>query len=291
MKRLPKWLLPVLILAEVALVRLNVLDLGDAILIVVGLEVLLLLIGWYQILRAVSRYRRNRSSGLDVWAALEDGLTIMLPRTMARFVVSEPRLFYCLVKWVFRKTKLAEGEFSYHKRSTMDMLVLLIVLVSPIEVLVLELLLQAFLPLLWLRFLVLFLEIYGLFWFLGFYASRVALPHRMEENGVRLRHGTFAEGFILYSAIKSAERKRRKSSESGDGLDIDDEEASFAIAGHTDVTLTLTNTNPQRLHGFLRPTSPVHTVHLAVDTPEQFIKDLKGRIEPPPTKNKKVSKT
>ena len=289
MKRLLKWLLPVLILAEVALVRLNVLDLRGAILMVVGLEILLLLVGWYQVLHAVRRYRRNRSSGLDVWAALEDGLTIMLPRPVARFVVSEPRLFYCLAKWVFRRTKLAEGEFSYHKRSTMDMLVLLIVLVSPLEVLILELLLQAFLPLLWLRLLVLFLEVYGLFWFLGFYASRIALPHRLEKNGVRVRHGTFAEGFIPYSVIESVERRYRKGSRSGDGLDIDDREAFFAIAGHTDVTLALST--PQRLNGFLRPTSPVDTLHFAVDTPERFIKDLEAWIQPSTARIQQASKT
>ena len=135
----------------------------------------------------------------------------------------------------------------------------------------------------------LFLEVYGLFWFLGFYASRIALPYRLEENGVRLRHGTFAEGFIPYSVIESVGRKRRKASGSGDGLDIDDRVAFFAIAGHADITLILAA--PQRLDGFLRPTSPVDTVHLAVDTPERFLKELKGRIEPSPTENKKVSKT
>lgn len=169
------------------------------------------------------------------------------------------------------------------------MLILLIVLVSPVEILVLELLLQAFLPLLWLRLLVLFLEVYGLFWFLGFYASRITLPHRLEENGVRVRHGTFAEGFIPYFAIENAGRKYRKSSRSGDGLDIDDEEAFFAIAGHTDITFALYA--PQPLNGFLRPTRLVDTIHFAVDTPEQFLEDLKGRIELFSTDNKKASKT
>lgn len=98
MRRILKLLLPVLVLAEVALVWLNLLDLRDAILIVAGLEVLLLLVGGHQILGAARRYRRNRSSVLDVWAALEDGLTIMLPRPVARLVVSEPHLFYCLTK-------------------------------------------------------------------------------------------------------------------------------------------------------------------------------------------------
>lgn len=186
------------------------------------------------------------------------------------------RMFYCLAKWILRKTKLGDGEFSYHKRSTLDMLILLVVLVTPVEVLVIEILLQAFLPWLWLRLLVLFLEVYALFWFLGFHASRVVLPHRLEEKGLRLRHGTFAEGFIPYSIIGCVERTRREAPRSGDGLTVDGRNAFLAIGGHTDVTLGLHA--PRCLHSFLRTTNPVDTVHLAADEPEQFLEGLKERV-------------
>lgn len=199
---------------------------------------------------------------------------MLLPRPVAQLVATEPRIFYCLTKWILRRTKLEDEEFSYHKRSTLDMLVLLVVLVSPVEVLVIEILLQAFLPWLWLRLLVLFLEIYALFWFLGFYASRIALPHRLEEKGLRLRHGIFAEGFIPYSLIGCVERTRREAPRSGDGLTVEGRNAFLAIGGHTDVTLGLHA--PHCLHG-LRPTNPVDTIHLAADEPEQFLERLKER--------------
>ena len=203
MRRAVKWLLPALIFVEIMLVWSGLLDLKDAVILIAVIEALILITGIGEVILVVRRYRKTRSSGLDVWSALEDGLTVLLPRQLARLATSEPRLFYCLAKWIFRKTKLREGEFSYHKRSTFDMLVLLVVLVSPVEILVVELLLHAFLPLLWLRLLVLFLEIYALFWVLGFHASRVALPHRLTEDGLLLNHGVFAEGFIPYSRIES----------------------------------------------------------------------------------------
>ena len=174
MKRLIKYLLPALVAVEVILVWSGMLNLKEAVVIVAGVEVLIFVTGIGEIILMVRRYRKDRTSGLDFWTALEGGLSVLLPRPIARFVSAEPRLFYCLTKWVFRRTKLEEGEFSYHKRSSLDMLVLLVVFVSPVEVLVIEVLLQAFLPLLWLRLLVLFLEVYGLFWFLGFYASRIS---------------------------------------------------------------------------------------------------------------------
>lgn len=276
MKRLLKWLLPALLLADVGLVRLDLLDLRDAVLLLIAVEAPLLLVGGYQLLSAFRRYRRDRSSGLDAWAALEDGLTVFMPRSIARILASEPRLFYCLARWMARRTGLREGEFSYHKRSSLDMLVLMLVLVTPVEILVIELLLQAFLPWAWLRILVLALEIYALFWILGFYASRIVLPHRLEEKGLRLRHGTFAEGFVPYPEINSVERIRRKAPASGDGLTVTGDDAFLTIGGHTDITLELGS--PLSINGFLRPKPPVSAVHLAADEPERLAVELRERV-------------
>lgn len=276
MKRLLRWLLPVLVLVEVALVRLEILDLRDAVLILIAVEGLILLTGGTLLLSAVRQYRRNRASGFDGWRALESAFAVLLPRLAARLVVSELQLFYCLIKWALRRTGLRSGEFSYHRRSMMDMLVLMIVFVSPVEILVIELLLQAFLPLLWLRLLVLFLGVYAVIWVLGFHASRVVLPHRLEESGLRLRHGIFAEGFIPYAEIRRLEKGRRRAPEWGDGLQTDGDKAFLAIGGNTDITLKLAS--PRSLNGFLRPTKPVGTLYLAVDEPGNFAAELDSRL-------------
>ena len=276
MKRLPKWLLPVLVVAEVALVRLEILDFGDAVLILVAAEALILVVGGSLTLSAIREYRRNRASGSEGWRALEDGIATLLPKLAARLVVSELRLFCCLIKWAIRRTRLGEGEFSYHKRSTVDMLILMVVLVTPIEVLMIEVLLQAFLPLLWLRILLLFLAVYAVLWILGFHASRIILPHRLEKTGLHLHHGVFAEGFIPYPQIRCVEKSRRKTPEWGDGLQRVGDEAYLAIGGNTDVTLKLHS--PHALRGFLRPTEAVSTVRLAVDEPKIFVRELEHRL-------------
>ena len=276
MKRRLRWLLPVLVVAGVALVRSEVLGLGEAILVLVVVEVLLLLTGGTLLLSAVREYQKNRASGFDGWKALENGIVILLPRLAARIMVSELRLFCCLIKWTFRRTRLREGEFSYHRRSMTGPLVLMVVLVSPVEVLVIELLLQALLPLLWLRVLVLLLGVYFVFWILGFYASRIVLPHRFEEAGLRLYHGIFAEGFIPYEEIRNSEKGRRKAPEWGDGLQIDGDEAFLAVGGKTDVSLELGS--PRSLNGFFRTTGPVGTLHLGVDDPEGFARELEHRL-------------
>ena len=279
MKRLPKVLLPTLILvilAEVALVRLGFLDLDDAVLIVVAVEVLLLVVGGTRVLSAVREYRRNRAGGLDVCRALEGGAGVLLPWPAARLLVSELRLFYCLVKWLFRHARLREGEFSYHKRSIMGAVVLMVVFVTPVEVLVIEVLLQAFLPLIWLRVLLFFLAVYAVFWLIGSYAARVVLPHRLETTGLRLQYGIFAEAFVPYDQIKSVDLSVRKAPKWGDGLQITDDKAYLAISGKTDVTLELRS--PISLQSFLRPTAPMGTVHLAADEPKALTQKLEHRL-------------
>lgn len=91
-----------------------------------------------------------------------------------------------------------------------------------------------------------------------------------------MRHGTFAEGFILYSDIACVERARRKAPNSGDGLTVTGDEAFLAIGGHTDLTLRLRA--PRPLSGFLRSTKPVSMVHLAADEPERMLRELKERM-------------
>ena len=59
-ERALKWLLPALVVAEIFLVWANLLSLHEAVLVVVGIEALLLLVGARQLFAATRRYRRGR---------------------------------------------------------------------------------------------------------------------------------------------------------------------------------------------------------------------------------------
>lgn len=79
MKRALKLILPILVLAEVILVWSEVMDLGDALLVVASVEVLLFMVGLGGIVLMVRRYREEREAGLDPWRALEDALSLFSP--------------------------------------------------------------------------------------------------------------------------------------------------------------------------------------------------------------------
>ena len=183
LERALKWLLPAVVVAEVILVRSGLLDVGSAVAVIVGIESLLLLVAGRQIVMALRRYRQGRGAGLDVWTAVEDGLSVLLPRPAARAVALEPRIWVCLGRWLLRRGRLGEGEFPYHKRSAVGVLLIVVVITSPVELLLLELLI----PWTWLRWVLLVAGVYMLFWSFGFYASIVTLAHKLESAGLRLR--------------------------------------------------------------------------------------------------------
>lgn len=274
MERALKWLLPLLIVVEFVLVRAGWLDAGSAVMLAVGVEVLLVLVAGRQVIVAVRRYRSGRTAGLDGWAALEDGLSVLLPRRVARVVALEPRLWACLLTWLRRRGRRTAGEFSYHRRSIVGLMLVIVVVSTPAELLLVEL----FVPWAWLRWLLLVAALYGLLWLVGFYASLVTLPHRLAQTGIRLYYGVLVEGQVPYAAIEQVELRRRNVPGGRDGLQLapSDEAAYLAVGGRTDVTLTLST--PIILRGLLRSTPPVRTVHLAADQPAALAAALEERI-------------
>lgn len=275
MKRASKWVLPVLLLIEGGLVWSGRLGLKDALIVVAIIEALLVVAVVGEILLVARRYRRGRSEGLDFWTALEDGLAEMMPRKLARILTMEPRLFACLARWALRRTQPAEGEFGYHGKSQLGYIVLMVVMTAPVEVLIFEILI----PWAWLRWTLLVLSVYAVFWILGFQASLAALPHRLETGGVRLRYGLFAEVFVPYAEISGVERAARKAPKSGDGLQAVPEEGAvyLAINGKTDLTVRLREPHPVR--GFFKNPEPAAEVHFAADDPERFLRDLRRRTD------------
>lgn len=273
MKRALKWALPILIVIEVGLIWSGRLDLKDAVIVVALIEALLVVTVVGEVLLVAHRYRRGRSEGLNFWAALEDGLSVMLPRKLAWILTMEPRLFACLARWALRRLRPAEGESGYHRKSQLGYIVLMVVMTAPVEVLIFEILI----PWAWLRWTLLFLSVYAIFWILGFHASLAALPHRLESGGVRLRYGLFAEVLVPYAGISGVERAARRAPKPGEGLHTAPNEgaAYLAINGKTDLTMRLSE--PRSVQGFFKETEPAAEIHFVADDPERFLSDLKRR--------------
>lgn len=274
MRRLWKWLLLALVIAEAILVGAGILDIRAAIGVVVAIEALLFIVAGRQAIAAVRQFRRQRESGLDAWTALEDGLEVFLPRRVARVVALEPRLWFCLWRWAFRRVRTGANDFPYHSRSVLGYFCILILFTTPAEIFLLELLV----PWSWLRWLLLVAAVYTVFWIFGLYASLVALPHRLDGRNIRLFCGILAQARIEYGNIATVELNRCHWSGRQDGLHLasDKSSAYLAVGGETDITIRLRKA--QALFGWLGPTPPVTTVYLAADEPKRLVSELIERM-------------
>lgn len=279
MGRAFKLLFPILTVAGALLVWSDTMELGNAILVVVGLEVLLTLAGIGGIFVVIRRYRQETEEGLDAWAALERSLMLALPRKIARLIVHEPKIIISLFRWIFGRVKPSKNEFGYHKRSILRMFVPLVILTAPIELLVVHLLLDILVPWGWVKWVVLIVSVYAIFWLLGFYASVATLPHRLEKNGIRMRYGAFTEGFIPYEEIADIQYSNQRPPKYHDGLQVskEDDIAYLVVGGNTNITLSLRT--PHSLRGFLEESKPFSAFHLVADEPERFLQELRQFIE------------
>ena len=184
-------------------------------------------------------------------------------------------MFVCLASWALGRAKLGEAEFGYGKGSPLGMLVVMVVLTAPVEVVFWELLV----PWAWLRWVLLVVSVYSVLWLLGLYASRITLPHRLEEDGLRLRQGLFAEAFVPYAEVKGVEKRRRKSPREGDGLQSSPDGGAAYLATNGRVDLALALRTPLTVRGFLKDVGPVGTIHVAADEPERMLQELRRRLE------------
>jgi hypothetical protein len=86
-------------------------------------------------------------------------------------------------------------------------------------------------------------------------------------------------GIIPYAEIEDAVGTQRKAPNSGDGLSYVPEEDALYLAtgGKTDAALRLLA--PRSMRGFLKETEPASRIHLAVDEPDRFVRELRQRME------------
>lgn len=273
LRDLGPWATPAIAAAEVALVWSGLLGWRLAVAIGVGLEAALWLTALSRAGVGVTRYRRARAGGADIWVAAEEGLAALVPRPLAHFVVLEPRLWVCLMRWLsgHHDGRRADA-FAYH-RQIGPLLGVAIVLVV-IEGAVLDAVLAVVLPGTPWVWAVLGLHVYGLAVLAGIYASFVTRPHLVREDWIVLRDGAFREIVLTRSAVITARVERRANlGRSGFKQPTRAEPAILAL-GDATVLLTLDASHAVRVEGFPSGRVP-HHLAITADDAGGFVRALR----------------
>ncbi|HJN38569.1 MAG TPA: hypothetical protein QGH28_00125 [Chloroflexota bacterium] len=144
-----RWLVPVLVVAEIGLIWTGAVGGAAAIGLAVGIESPVVVVGLRHFLVARAGYVREREQGVDGWSAFERGMAMVAPRMASRLLVTEIRLWVCLATWLARHHRREAEDFAYHRESMVKYLLVVVLFTLPVEVLAFEFLI----PWGWLRWL------------------------------------------------------------------------------------------------------------------------------------------
>ena len=156
----------------------------------------------YRVGTAVRRFRVNSEASLDFFTTLKKTCEQFLPKGLVMPVVTEIAVFYYgFVYW--KRRRLEENEFSYHKDSgTVPLLAAIIFLVG-IETSVFHILLLK-----WSHtaaWILTGISIYSGIQLFGFLKSILKRPIRIEDDRLYLRYGIMSETVIDIRQIESVE--------------------------------------------------------------------------------------
>jgi hypothetical protein len=267
-RRWARWLIPMLIVVQLAS-TLTGFQLPVTLLpVLVGLEVLLAAIVLARLAGAARTARRQRTPG-DPWeVTLEATISNLAPGPIGGLVVSEARIFVTFGRWLGMRLfhRPATG-YSYHRDLILIGWAMLFALSAPAEMILLHLLI----PWAPVRWVLLALEIYGLLWLLAIGVSFGTLRHQIDGRSVRLRLGLLADIHLSRSTITRVTSDVRRTERSL-GLEVEDETATLAVNGKTNLVMEVAS--PVRVRRLFGLSEPVRVIRFHADEPAAFMAAL-----------------
>ena len=166
------------------------------------IEVSILLYIIYNLSKAIKQYKLKKNKTIDFYTALKSTCYDILPKGLVIPVVTEIAVFYYgFIYW--KRKKLNENEYSYHKDSGTVTLLIAIILIVAIETLVLHILIEKWSAIA--AWILTFLSIYSGIQLFGFLKSMYKRPISIENDKLFLRYGIMNEAIIDIKNIENIE--------------------------------------------------------------------------------------
>ncbi len=165
-------------------------------------ELFIVLFVIYNLRKGIKHYKRNKSETFDFYITLKKTCYEILPKAVVVPVVTEIAVFYYgFIYW--KKRKLKNNEFSYHKNSGTIPLLIAVIGIVAIETVTVHILLAKWSNTAALIFTI--LSVYSGIQIFGFLKSMLKRPIAIENNKLFLRYGIMTETTIDLKNIESVE--------------------------------------------------------------------------------------
>jgi len=156
----------------------------------------------FRVRKILKSYGVHKKEGNDFFATLKIACKEILPEKIAILLTMEIAvLYYGFISW--KKKKLRDNEFSYHKNSGTITVLIALILIIAIETCVLHILLIKWSMVA--AWIVSGLSIYSGIQIFGFLKSISKRPFLIEKNTMHLRYGILNEATIDINNIESIE--------------------------------------------------------------------------------------
>ncbi|MFH6770293.1 hypothetical protein V8G56_16200 [Gaetbulibacter aquiaggeris] len=156
----------------------------------------------FNVRKALKRYKEKKTESIDFFTTLKSTCYEILPKGVVIPVVTEIAVFYYgFIHW--KKRKLKDNEFTYHKDSGTVTLLIAIIFIVAIETITFHILLAKWnITAAWILS---FLSIYSGIQLFGFLKSMYKRPISIENDKLFLRYGIMNETTIDLVDIESIE--------------------------------------------------------------------------------------
>ncbi|MEU5164752.1 hypothetical protein [Streptomyces mutomycini] len=268
-KAAARWAAPAVILLQVVLVWSEVLSVGQAVVVGVTLEVLLLGVVLAEIALARRTYRVSRAEGADGQQAVDEALRAVLPGPVAKAVGMELGLLRSMWTWLRRRRDIAPGQEPLSYGSQIRPVMWVMICLTPLEILAIELLL----PWAAVRITLLVLALYGTVWVLGFLGALSSRPHVVGNGVLTLRFVHFVSVSVPLRGEVSVQEVRHSGYKKA--VNIKDGILAMPIGDSTNVAVTLSAPVPVRP----KPGAPeqeVSEIRFSADDPGAALTLLQG---------------
>jgi len=215
----------------------------------------------YKVRKAVLFHKAQKDTSVDFFTALKKTCAEILPKPVAGPFATEISVFYYgLFYW--KRRKLAENEFSYHKESTALSLFFVLIFIIAIEVVPVHILLEKWNSLA--AWILTILSIYSGLQIFGYAKSLMKRPIAIENNDLSLRYGIIQEAEIPLADIKEITLSSKE-------FDKEENIVRLSLLGEMEGHNMIIETNNENtLHGLFGSKKSFTKIALHVDKPADF---------------------
>ncbi|SFT41552.1 hypothetical protein SAMN05216474_0436 [Lishizhenia tianjinensis] len=233
-------------------------------------EIFVLTFFIYKTRKAVKSFQHKKHESIDFYDALKLTCSEILPRRVVNPVVTEIAvLFYGFIYW--RKRKLKENEFTYHKDNGAVTLYFALLFIVALETITLHVLLSKWsTTAAWILTL---LSVYSGIQIFGFVKAMFKRPIYLKNNTLYLRYGIMKETTLNLANIESIEVSSKD-------IEIGDEAQKLSLLGELEShNLILKLKEPETMFGLYGTQRKYKTLALHVDQKEEFVQLIHKALE------------